>query len=223
MMLQRNATLAGILLAFCIPLRPKFNPMHFIDSINTLSARMKEEFIRDDNIIKNKPLRALVKKLEENVNLVQAPAQLLEDRLHTIVAYFIIPVFALANAGVPINFSALGTTVTHPVTLGIILGLVGGKMIGIAGVSWIAVKAGITELPEGLDFRHIIAGAFMGGIGFTMSIFITELAFAGNATDLLMAKTGVLIASLIAGISGVIWILACCKKVEREEETPLTH
>ena len=92
------------------------------------------------------------------------------------------------------------------------VGLVLGKLIGIAGFSWLAVKFGFTTLPKGLNFKHIVGVALMGGIGFTMSIFIAELGFAHSADDLLMAKTGVLFALLIAGVSGFLWLYFTAEK-----------
>ena len=132
--------------------------------------------------------------------------------MHIPTAYFIIPVFSLANAGVPIDWASFGSVITHPVSIGITAGLVLGKLIGIAGFSWLAVKLGVTSLPNGLNFKHIIGAALMGGIGFTMSIFIAELGFAHSAEDLLMAKTGILLASALAGVSGFIWLLLTAKK-----------
>lgn len=92
-----------------------------------------------------------------------------------------------------------------PVSVGIAAGLLSGKLIGIAGFSWVAVKLGVTALPHGLNFKHIAGAALMGGISFTMSIFIAELGFAHHAEDLLMAKTGVLLASVLSGVSGFLW------------------
>ena len=90
--------------------------------------------------------------------------------------------------------------------MGITAGLVLGKLLGIAGFSWVAVKMGLTTLPVGLNFKHIIGVGLMGGIGFTMSIFIAELGFAHSPEDLLMAKTGILLASIVAGVGGFIWL-----------------
>ena len=126
--------------------------------------------------------------------------------MHMPVAFLIVPVFALANAGIPIDLSQAGEVFTHPVTLGIMAGLILGKLIGIAGISWLAVKMGIGQLPKGTNFKQIVGVGFLGGIGFTMSIFIGELAFVGQDEFLLMAKTGILFASLIAGLGGLIWL-----------------
>lgn len=148
----------------------------------------------------------------DGVLLVQAPAKIIECKLHIPTAYFIIPIFSLANAGVPIDWASFGSMITHPVSIGITAGLVFGKLIGIAGFSWLAVKLGLTSLPNGVNFKHIIGAALMGGIGFTMPIFIAELGFADSVEDLLMAKTGFLLASTLAGVSGFICLFLTAKK-----------
>jgi len=168
----------------------------------------------EENILINDELRARVRALGEGVQLVQAPAQIMERNMHLPSAYFVIPIFSLANAGIPIDWSSFGAIVTHPVSMGIVFGLVFGKLIGIAGFSWLAVKLGLTSLPTGLNFKHIVGVGLMGGIGFTMSIFIAELAFAHHAQDLLMAKTGILIASVLAGFSGFAWLYVTAGKSE---------
>ncbi len=207
-----HATLAGIFLAFTIPMRPKYDPERFLSQMNEMVEQIKRAYRRERNIVKNDELRTRVRALGEGVQLVQAPAQILEQKMHLPSAYLVIPVFSLANAGIPIDWSAFGDTVTHPVSVGIAAGLVVGKLIGIAGFSWVAVKLGLTTLPHGLNFNHIVGVAFMGGIGFTMSIFIAELGFAHHAQDLLMAKTGILLASILAGVSGFLWLYLTYEK-----------
>jgi NhaA family Na+:H+ antiporter len=201
-----HATLAGILLAFTIPMRPKYDPSRFLSQINQMIEQIKQAYHREENIVKNDELRARVQSLGEGVKMVQAPAQILEHKMHLPSAYIIIPVFSLANAGIPVDWSSFGSIISHPVSMGIAAGLVFGKLIGIAGFSWIAVKIGLTRLPQGLNFKHIVGVSLMGGIGFTMSIFIAELGFANHANDLLMAKTGILLASVLAGVSGFLWL-----------------
>ncbi len=207
-----HATLAGIFLAFTIPMRPKYDPDRFLSHIHEMVSQIKRAYRREENIVKNDELRCRVQALGEGVHLVQAPAQILENKMHLPSAYLIIPIFSLANAGIPIDWSSFGTTVTHPVSMGIAAGLLGGKLIGIAGFSWVAVKLGLTSLPNGLNFKHIVGVGLMGGIGFTMSIFIAELGFAHHAQDLLMAKTGILIASVLAGVSGFLWLYLTSEK-----------
>jgi len=206
-----HATLAGIFLAFTIPLRPKYDPKRFLAHINEMVDHIKSAFDREPNIVKNGELRSRVQALGDGVQLVQAPAQVLEHKMHLPTAYIVIPIFSLANAGIPIDTSTIEATLVHPVTMGIVAGLVIGKLVGIAGFAWIAVKMGITTLPKDLNFKHIIGVGLMGGIGFTMSIFVAELGFASHPEELLMAKTGVLLASLIAGISGFIWLYLTSK------------
>jgi len=210
-----HATLAGIFLAFTIPMRPKYDPKRFLAQITGLLGLIQKAYQREESILKNCELRSRVRALGEGVQLVQAPAQTLEHKMHLPSAYLVIPIFSLANAGIPIDWSSFGSIVTHPVSMGIAFGLVFGKLIGIAGFSWVAVKIGLTTLPQGLNFKHIVGAALMGGIGFTMSIFIAELGFAHHAQDLLMAKTGVLLASLIAGVSGFFWLYFTSEKSEK--------
>jgi len=207
-----HATLAGVILAFTIPMRPKYDPKDFIRHIKEKLVLIKEALKEESSIVKNDDLRSQVQALGDGVQLVQAPAQILERKLHIPTAYLIIPIFALANAGIPIEFASLSTTILEPVTLGITAGLVLGKLIGIAGFSWVAVKLKLITLPSDLNFNHVIGVGFMGGIGFTMSIFIAELGFAHSPEDLVMAKTGVLIGSLIAGVTGFLWLYLTSKK-----------
>jgi NhaA family Na+:H+ antiporter len=201
-----HATLAGIFLAFIIPIRPKYDPERFIHGAEKLLQDIRNIYAAEPNIIKNYKMRANIRALESGIRNVQAPAQVLEHHMHIPTAYLIIPLFALANAGVPIQLSELGTNLFHPVTLGVIAGLVLGKLIGIAGFVWIAIKLGISSLPPNITMKHIIGISLLGGIGFTMSIFIAELGFAHSPEDLLMAKTGILLASLLAGIGGYLWL-----------------
>lgn len=105
-----------------------------------------------------------------------------------------------------IDLTSLEDVATHPVTMGIGTGLLLGKLLGIAGLTWVSVKLGISRLPDGMHMKHLIGLGLLGGVGFTLSIFIAELGFAHHAEDLLMAKTGILFASLIAGLSGFIWL-----------------
>jgi NhaA family Na+:H+ antiporter len=202
-----HATIAGILIAFCIPIRPKFDPNLFIDKVKDITAKMQQSVAADPDIIHNNRFRSLVSSLGDGVLLVQAPAQRAEHALHLPIAYLVIPVFALANAGIPIDFSEIGQYLTNPISLGVLAGLLLGKPLGIAGFTWVTVKMGWAELPTGLNMHHILGVGLLGGIGFTMSIFIADLGFINYPEDLLMAKTGILFASAIAGLSGFFWLM----------------
>lgn len=197
-----HATLAGVITAMAMPARPKYDPVAFSTFVKDIIRSFDRCFRPGDKIIANDALRARVMALDNGVDLAQSPLQRMETRLHTPVAFLVIPVFALANAGIPIDSFTSSDAVFNPVTMGVIGGLVGGKMVGIVGATWLGWKLGFGNLPRGASFHHIIGVALLGGIGFTMSIFISELAFAGRPELLVQAKAGVLLASIIAGIAG---------------------
>lgn len=199
-----HATLAGILGALSVPAMPKYQPARFSEHIKELMQRFDASHQPGTSIMTNDELRAVVQTLKNGVDSVEAPLQRLEHVWHMPVAYMVIPIFALANAGIPLAFDTLGATVTHPVMLGVTLGLVLGKFIGITGVSWLLLKLGVAVLPKDTRFAQIAGVSLLAGIGFTMSIFVAELGFAGQTENLLMAKTGVLAASLLAGILGFV-------------------
>jgi Na+:H+ antiporter, NhaA family len=201
-----HATLAGVLGAFSVPARPKYNPDRFSEHVRELIERFDSSHVTGQSIMTNDKLRAIVQTLENGIHQVEAPLQRLEHAWHLPVAYLVIPVFALFNAGIPLQLSGIGQTLLHPVTLGVALGLIAGKVIGIAGTCWIALKLNIGQMPAGTRFTQIIGVSLLGGIGFTMSIFIAELGFIHQPELLLMAKTGILFASMVAGISGFIWL-----------------
>ncbi len=197
-----HATLAGVIAAFAIPARPKYDPVGFSAHVKTLIRRFDGSYRPGSDIYHNDQLRACVQSLEQGCKKVQAPLQRIEHSLHIPVTYIVIPLFALANAGMPLSVFEAGEEGFSSITIGVVLGLVAGKTVGIAGSVWVAWKAGIGKLPNGCGMRHIVGVALLGGIGFTMSIFIAELAFANAPQDLLYAKAGVLAGSLIAGILG---------------------
>jgi NhaA family Na+:H+ antiporter len=201
-----HATIAGIVLAFTIPIRPKFNPGRFINKIKELTTRIEMSVRENPDIIHNTQFRGLVSTLGSGVQLVQAPAQRAEHALHLPVAYLVIPIFALANAGIPIDFAGIGQYLAHPVSLGVVAGLLLGKPAGIVGFTWLTLKLGWAELPEDLTMQHVFGVGLLGGIGFTMSIFIADLGFVDHPHDLLMAKTGILLASAVAGLAGFFWL-----------------
>ncbi len=209
-----HATLAGVLTALMIPARPKYDPVLFSQRVKELIARFDKSYRPGESIMKNDEQKAIVQTLEDGVHAVETPLQRLEHSMHMPVAFLIIPLFAFINAGIPIEFASIGETMRHPVTLGVIVGLIAGKFIGVAGISWVALKMGLCRLPEGVTFAQIAGVALLSGIGFTMSIFVAELGFAGQSEYLLMAKTGVLVGSLVAGIAGYMWLLTCTKSVE---------
>jgi NhaA family Na+:H+ antiporter len=146
--------------------------------------------------------QSAVLELEHISEQAQAPLQKLEHRLHGLVTFVIMPIFALANAGVVISPESLNGE-TMPIMMGVVLGLLLGKPVGIFGASWLAVRAGLATLPDGANWRHMLSTGVLAGIGFTMSIFIASLAFSDEA-HLATAKISILIASALAGTLGVL-------------------
>lgn len=206
-----HATLAGVLTALAIPARSKYDPGLFSTQIRSLMDHYDTHHKPGQSIMNNDELRSVLQTLKNGIHMVESPLQRFEHGLHMPVAFLIIPLFALANAGIPIDTSNFEAVLSHPATVGVFAGLVIGKVIGIAGFSWVALKLGIGQLPAGTNFQQIIGVSLLGGIGFTMSIFIAELAFASEPEILLLAKTGILGASMVAGILGVLWLLAASK------------
>ncbi len=151
-------------------------------------------------------MTATLQTLEHGINKAQTPLQNLEHTHHLPVNFLIIPIFALANAAIPVELGSLGAVLTDPITLGIVVGLVLGKPIGIALSTWLAVKFKLCMLPQGCNMKHIIGAGGLAGIGFTMSIFITELAFIGQKEMLIIAKTGILLASILAAVIGFYYL-----------------
>jgi len=139
-----------------------------------------------------------------NYDKVQNPLVKLEHQLHGLSAFFIMPLFAFSNAGVILDFSAVSQNAM--IVLGVVLGLIIGKPIGIIGFTYLAQKLHLIKKPDNLGWDEIIAVGFLGGIGFTMSIFITQLAFI-DETIIDAVKLGIFFASFIAGIISVILIL----------------
>lgn len=195
-----HATLAGVLLAFTIPARAIFQPQEFIAETNKALEDFPEENF--DLMCTNEDQRQAVKNIEEAVNNIDSPLQRLEDALHPVSAGFIVPLFALANAGISLDGGGFTSVMSSPVMLGIILGLVLGKQIGIMLFSYLGVRLKIAYLPKGTSWVGIYGVSCLAGIGFTMSLFITTLAFSSPQL-IHEAKIGILCASILAAILGL--------------------
>ena len=196
-----HATIAGVLAALAIPSKPFKNPLSFTPEAKRLLQEFENYPVATDMTMHERQ-KAILQNFKDSINAVSSPAGILEHALHLPVSLVIIPLFALANAGIKIEISSFGELLATPVAIGVIAGLVVGKSVGIFGFSYAAVRMGIAKVPEGSTFKQIFAVSILGGIGFTMSIFITDLAFEGNALFVTESKAGILLASLIAGISG---------------------
>lgn len=215
-----HATLAGVICAFVIPARPKYDPEAFSSQVKRLVAKFDSACESGMSVYQNAYLRAYVQALGSVSRLVLAPLQRLEHSLHIPVTYIVIPLFALANAGVPLSVFSAGDEGFSSVTLGVMLGLLVGKPLGIAGSTWLVWKLGWGRLPEGCHMGHVLGVSLLGGIGFTMSFFIAELAFVGAEQTLLYAKAGVLAGSLLAGVAGTLVLFSCRSAAcQREADT----
>jgi NhaA family Na+:H+ antiporter len=197
-----HATVAGVLGAFAIPVRSRIDPELFIVRVREYLNQFDQP-ITERTIILSPEQQSAVEAIEREVLRVQSPLQRLEHQLHYFVAFFVMPVFALANAGVALGGEG-GLNWTSRVIWGVALGLLIGKPLGITLFSWLAVRLGLAQLPQGINFVHIVGVGFLAGIGFTMALFIAGLAFRGD--ELNYAKLGILSGSALAGAIGFMML-----------------
>ena len=212
-----HATLAGILLAIVIPARPARTPEQFERRLEELLAAFRADR-RDkhtaDDPLSNHLMTTVAEEMEHSAAEVQSPLQRIEHRLTPWVTFVIIPVFALSNAGIDLLEVSWGEVLTNTITLGVAAGLVLGKFIGVSLFSWLAVRLGIARLPSGVEWKHLLGAAWLAGIGFTMSLFISRLAFS----DLMLvekATLGILAGSALSAVVGLVWLYRAGAGVER--------
>jgi NhaA family Na+:H+ antiporter len=204
-----HATIAGVLLAFTIPARPAFTPDDFERRINELRDAFRADRLdldTPDDPLRNRRMTAIAESMEGSAAAVQSPLQRIEHALTPWVTFAVIPVFALANAGIDLAAVEWSQAFGSTVTLGILAGLVIGKFAGIGGFSWIAVKMGWARLPAGVEWKHLLGAAWLAGIGFTMSLFIGQLAFQDPAL-VEQAKLGIVLASAVSAAIGLAWLV----------------
>jgi len=196
-----HATLTGIVLALAIPSRTRIDAVEFSTRARGLIREFDRAETGDRLVITSQGQQEALYGLETAAEQVQAPLLRLEHGIQPLVQYGIMPLFAFANAGVRVV--ATGGELIRPVTFGVLAGLFLGKPLGISLASWFVVRRGWAALPTGTSWTLIHGVAWLGGIGFTMSLFIATLAFAGS-TNLLAAKLGILAASTAAGLAGAL-------------------
>ena len=203
-----HATLAGILLAIAIPARPARTPAQFerrIDELQTAFRSDRRSTSASDSPLSNDRMASIAEAVESSAAAVQSPLQRVEHRLTPWVTFVIIPVFALANAGIDLRSVEWSEAASHRITIGVMAGLVIGKCAGVSLFSWVAIRLGWARLPAGVEWRHLIGAAWLAGIGFTMSLFITQLAF-GTSDSVEQAKLGILLGSAISAVVGLAWL-----------------
>jgi len=205
-----HPTIAGVLMALTIPIRQQMRVESSVGDLCEIVDGIKDSADPSSPLLTKTQIEG-IDELEDWTGKVQSPLQLLEHKLHNWVAFLIMPLFALSNAGV--SFQGGGSLDSK---LGgiIVISLVVGKLIGVTLLSWLGVKLRFAELPEGVNFKQVIGISLLAGVGFTMSIFVANLAFYGNAYLLDSAKAGILIGSLIAGISGYMVLRMSSPKKE---------
>jgi NhaA family Na+:H+ antiporter len=199
-----HATIAGVLIALTIPARNRIDAPTFLGQARAILAQF-ERGADTPGMLTDELQNSAVLELEQVCEHVQAPLQKLEHALQPWVALLIMPVFALANAGVSLS-AGIFDTATLPAVLGIGLGLVLGKPLGLLGAVWLGTRAKLADLPVGVSWSQMLGVSVLAGIGFTMSLFIATLAFTEPAT-LAAAKVAILGASLVAGTVGVVLLL----------------
>lgn len=206
-----HPTIAGVLVAFCVPATPVYAPKKYVKMIRRAIGHFRNE---DDELLNkrtilNKDQMNWLKQIESASDKVISPLQELEDSLHPIVNYFIVPVFAFANAGIFL-LDIDPVTIFEGISLAVIAGLVIGKFVGIFTFSWLTIKLRLAPKPQGSTWNMMAAISMLGGIGFTVSLFIATLSFGSgdaHAQSLLdHAKLGIVVGSLIAGTLGFLWL-----------------
>jgi NhaA family Na+:H+ antiporter len=200
-----HPTIAGVLLAFTIPSRSVASVEAFQAQCSTVLSGVDRVGPNGVRISRSNRSQEAAMTLEAMAERMQTPAQRLERNLLPWVTYVILPIFAFANAGVTLQGDFVNT-VTNPIALGIILGLLVGKPLGIGFFSWLAVKSRLADLPMNVGWRQLISTSFLAGIGFTMALFIASAAFADPAL-LSIAKLSIILASLLAGLVGSVLLM----------------
>ncbi len=205
-----HPTIAGVLLAFTIPIRRKTDVKSFSKHLKMIAdSILKSSEKSKKSVLLTKEETETIDKLDTLSCNVRSPLQHLEHKLHNWIAYFILPVFAFANAGVIISGS---TAFDFSLMFNIAFSLLIGKFVGVALFSYLGIKLKIVELPSGVYFKQVLGIAAIAGVGFTMSMFINNLAFPGDFLSINSVKIGIIIGSLIAGFSGYFILRITGKK-----------
>ncbi|MDZ4754577.1 MAG: Na+/H+ antiporter NhaA [Phycisphaerae bacterium] len=205
-----HPTIAGVLGALTLPVRTRIDG----DQFTHHARRLADEFDRDraagGRVVTSRNQQGVLIAMERLTEAAQTPLQRLEKGMVPFAAFVVVPIFALANAGVSVG-SVGERALRDPEAWGIALGLIVGKTVGITGFAWLAVKTGLSVLPSGVTWRHMVGAAMLGGIGFTMSLFIAHLAFGQDPTPerLEIAKLAVLCGSALAAVLGAAVLLTC--------------
>jgi Na+:H+ antiporter, NhaA family len=201
-----HATVAGVFLALTIPARSESRTSRFVEEAFSTLQRFVPGGERHYTLHLDEGNQEVVQGMEALLGRVEPPLQRIERKLHPWVSFGVMPLFAFTNCGVAVDWRLLTETISNPLSLGIILGLLVGKQVGIFSATWLFVRSGLGALPEGMAWKHVYGGGVLCGIGFTMSLFLADLSF--TAADVQQsAKISILVASLLCGIIGLFVLL----------------
>jgi NhaA family Na+:H+ antiporter len=198
-----HSTIAGVLIAFTIPVVAKVDPLKFVADTRGRLARIEAADVPGSHVLENDRQQLCAREIRREARHTAAPLQRLEFALHPYTTFVVLPLFALSNAGVRFVGGDFAAAISTPIALGVLLGLVIGKPVGITLMSFLAVKLRVADLPAGVGWPQLVGAGILGGIGFTMSLFVASLAFRGTE-QIAEAKMAILLASLVAGVAGFL-------------------
>ena len=207
-----HATLAGVIVALAIPARSDIRADHLVDWMRSRLPDLADKYDDEAHILGQHDFTHAVAGVERVLHRVTPPLQRVEHYVSVPVNFAILPIFAFVNAQVRLVDVDMAVLLADPVVVGTYLGMVAGKPLGIVGVSYACVRAGLARLPRGVGMRHIVGVGLLGGIGFTMSILISGLAFSGDPANLLAAKAAILAATVTSAALGMAWMRRACAR-----------
>ncbi|CCO23053.1 Na+/H+ antiporter NhaA [Maridesulfovibrio hydrothermalis] len=213
-----HATVAGVLAAMTIPATTRICCGDFVSSMRGHLSEYDIAGGESPVTLSNKQMLSSLGSMNKDVLMASPPLKRIEHNLHYFVAFAIMPVFALANAGINFNADGGGIDVFHPVSMGIFFGLIVGKVIGICLASWFVIKIGFADMPSTLVPRHFLGASLLASIGFTMSIFIATLAWDASSPFITDAKFSILTASAVAGVLGFLVLRSCPHSAQRNSD-----
>ncbi len=211
-----HGTIAGISVAFAIPARPAKGPKQFITKIRRLLNYFEARKSETPLILADQEQHAVLEEVQEITQQATTPLQRWENKLELPISIIVLPLFALVNAGIPINTASLTHALSLPLFWGIFIGLVIGKPLGVLLFGYFTVWTKLGEISKNIHFFYLFSAFTLTGIGFTMSLFVADLSFQNNTNALIMAKTAIVISSATAALLGIIFLLFTIKRIYRE-------
>ena len=195
-----HATVAGILIAFLVPVRSTISPQRFVDDVGAALRDLTGRLLSRESLTLDAAQLERVELVHVTASKLRPPALVFEHALHPVTTWFVLPLFALFNAGIAME-GGLADAIRSPVALGVVVGLFVGKAVGITGAAWLVLRLKCSELPENVTLGQLAGVGVLAGIGFTMSIFVAGLAFHDEALEA-AAKVAILVASALSGVCG---------------------